>query len=210
MRPRLPLLSVVLLASAFLWTLPARADVPGDGFNPPPPPQTEQQQTGGGTPAPLAKRDEEEDGGISASRLQQLAAAFRTKGSLADDIATLKATNLKLSGENESLRTRLAALEKENGQMKADWEAIEKGLLEPEDAGDAAAKAAEAIEKKAAAKTAQELRAMSHPQNKLPGKGAAPSADTPPPSEKAQAAASMQAYWAARQAPWALTPQEAN
>lgn len=201
-----------LLLAALFWALPARAlaDVPGDGLNPPPPQTEQQQQTGGGNPAPLAKRDEEEDGGISASRLQQLAAAFRSKGSLADDIAALKAANLKLSGENDALRTRLAALEKENGQMKADWKAIEEGLLEPEDAGDAAAKAAEAIEKKAAAKTAQELRAMSHPQNKLPGKGAAPSADTPPPSEKAQTAASMQAYWAARKAPWAFAQQEAN
>jgi hypothetical protein len=204
MRPRLPLLSVVLLASAFLWTLPARADVPGDGLNPPPPTQTE-QKTAGGNPPPVAKREEEEDGTISASRLQQLAAAFRTKGSLADDVATLKATNLKLSGENDALRTRIVALEKENTQMKADWDAIEKGLLEPEDAGDAAAKAAAAIEKKAAAKTAQELRGMSHPSTKLPGKGAEPSADVKPPTRQQLAAADRQAYWAKRKAPWATT-----
>jgi len=202
MRPRLPLLSVVLLASAFLWTLPARADVPGDGLNPPPPTQTE-HQTGGGNPAPVAKREDEEDGTISASRLQQLAAAFRTKGSLADDVATLKAANSKLSSENESLRTRLAAAEKENTQLKDDWAAIEKGILEPEAAGDAAAKAAAAIEKKAAAKTAQELRGMSHPPTKLPGKGAEPSADVKPPTRQQQAAADRHAYWAKRKAPWA-------
>lgn len=196
-----------ILLAALFWALPARADVPSEGLNPPPPPQTE-HQTGGGTPAPVAKREEEEDGTISASRLQQLAAAFRTKGSLAADVATLKAANNKLSSENESLRTRLAALEKENTQMKADWDAIEKGLLEPEDAGDAAAKAAAAIEKKAAAKTAQELRGMSHPSTKLPGKGAEPSADVKPPTPQQQAAADRQAYWAQRKAPWAIA--EAN
>jgi regulator of replication initiation timing len=151
----------------------------------------------------VAKREDEEDGTISASRLQQLAAAFRTKGSLADDVATLKAANSKLSSENESLRTRLAAAEKENTQLKDDWAAIEKGILEPEAAGDAAAKAAAAIEKKAAAKTAQELRGMSHPPTKLPGKGAEPSADVKPPTRQQQAAADRHAYWAKRKAPWA-------
>jgi regulator of replication initiation timing len=151
----------------------------------------------------VAKREEEEDGTISATSLQKIAAAFRSKGSLADDVATLKAANQKLTGENESLRTRLAAAEKENTQLKDDWAAIEKGLLEPEAAGDTAAKAAEAVEKKATAKTAQELRNMSHPPAKLPGKGAEPSADVKPPSRQQQTAASTQAYWAQRKAPWA-------
>lgn len=193
-----------LLLATLFWALPARADVPGDGLNPPPPQTEQQQQSAGGNPAPVAKREEEEDGTISASRLQQLAAAFRTKGSLADDVATLKAANNKLSSENESLRTRLAAAEKENTQLKDDWAAIEKGLLEPDTAGAAAAKAAaEAIEKKASAKTAQELRSMSHPSSKLPGKGAEPSADVKPPTRQQLAAADRQAYWAKRKAPWA-------
>jgi regulator of replication initiation timing len=151
----------------------------------------------------VAKREEEEDGTISATSLQKIAAAFRSKGSLAADVASLKATNLKLTGENESLRTRLAAAEKENTQLKEDWAAIEKGLLEPEAAGDTAAKAAEAVEKKASAKTAQELRNMSHPPTKLPGKGTTPEAEVKPPSRQQQVAASTLAYWSQRKAPWA-------
>jgi hypothetical protein len=207
---RTPLSFVVLLASALWWITPARADGGGEGANPTPPVQQQQPAAGGNTPAPVAKKEEETEGGISATNLAKIAAQFRAKSGLADDIATLKAANQKLSSENETLRTRLATVEAANKQMTADWAAIEKGLLEPEDAGDAAATAAAALDKRAASKAAQEFRKMSHDPSKLPGKGEPNAADVDPPSVKAQTAASMHAYWAARKAPWALAQQEAN
>lgn len=205
---RTPLAFLVLLASALLWTAPARADNGGDGLNPPPPVPQQQQSAANGNPAPIAKKEEETDGTISASNLAKIAAQFRAKSGLADNIATLKASNEKLSKENEDLRQRLATVEAANKKMADDWAAIEKGLLEPDDAGDAAAKAAETLNKRAGALAAQEFRKMSHSPDKLPGKGDASAADVDPPSPKAQAAAATRAYWAARKAPWALA--EAN
>lgn len=201
---RTPLSLVILLASALLWTAPARADGGGDGANPPPPVPSQQQTGASGTPPPVARKEEETDGTISASSMAKIAAQFRAKSGLADDIATLKASNDKLAKENEDLRTRLATAEAANKKMTDDWAAIEKGLLEPDDAGDAAAKAAAALDKRAGAMAAQEFRKMSHPPDKLPGKGDSSAADVPPPSPKAQAAAARQAYWAKRKAPWAL------
>ena len=200
---RTPLSLVIILASALWCTAPARADGGGDGLNPPPPVPQQQQPAANGTPAPVAKKEDEAEGTISASNLSKIAAQFRAKSGLADDIAALKAANEKLSGENESLRTRLATAEAANKKMTDDWAAIEKGLLEPDDAGDAAAKAAAALDKRAGAMAAQEFRKMSHPPDKLPGKGEANAADVDPPSPKAQAAAATRAYWAARKAPWA-------
>lgn len=202
---RTPLSFVILLASALWWTAPARAEGNGNGTGASPPPSVPEQQTGtNGNPAPLAKKEEETDGTISATSLAKIAAQFRAKSGLADDIATLKASNEKLAKENEDLRKRLATVEADSKKMADDWAAIEKGLLEPDDAGDAAAKAAEALDKRAGALAAQEFRKMSHPPDKLPGKGQPSAADVPAPSPKAQAAASMRAYWAKRKAPWAI------
>lgn len=157
------------------------------------------------TPPPVAnKQEDEDDTPQAAGSIARMAAHFRAKAGLADEITKLKADNSRLSSELAAALKRAEAAETQNAKLLADWAEIEKGLLNPDDAGDAAATAAGIVERRATAKTAQELRNMSHPAAQLPGAKAPAGADVPEPSPAARAAATRQAYWAQRKAPWAV------
>jgi hypothetical protein len=156
------------------------------------------------TPPPVANKQEDEDETPqAASSIARMAAHFRAKSGLADEISKLKAENAKLSADLAAAQKRADAAEAQSAKLLADWAEIEKGLLSPDDAGPAAASAAAIVERRATAKTAQELRNMSHPAANLPGAKAPAGADVPEPSPAARAAATRHSYWAQRKAPWA-------
>jgi hypothetical protein len=106
-----------------------------------------------------ARREEVDEAQERASRIDKMAAYFRSKGGLADSIAAATARAEKAESELATAREQLAALKTENERLKADWKALEEAALAPgETKTEASYKAAAVIN----AQVGKELRSIGH------------------------------------------------
>lgn len=200
---------LLLLGSLAFLSLTPAARAESGGGSPPPPPDPAQHQSD--LPKmPIARREEEAS--ARASRLQRMAAAFRSKAGLADDAADLKArldkaeADLKKSQADVAALTKEnAALKEENTTLKSEWDALEEAAMTIGDGKEEEKKASATFQKAASAINSQvsrELRGIGHKPasattEKPEESTAKTAADVPRFGEPAFAAVSA-SYWSSR------------
>lgn len=199
---KVSLRSLILTASMLACSaIASRAD-----DTPPPqhqPAPTQQQpehgNAPGSTPSPHARKEEEADT-VRAGHIAKLAATFRSKTGLADEIASLRARAEKAESEHAAALKQIDALTKENARLKADWQALEEAAASLGDGKDDKQQTSPEHQKAASVinqQVAKELRAIGHvPKDKTesPQKETAKTTPAARPT-LAQAAADM---WASR------------
>jgi chromosome segregation ATPase len=117
----LTLLAALIALTAFT----ARAD-DGTQQTPPPAPTQPSDQGDAGQQKTAARKEEEDEAAIRASKLSKMAAVFKSKAGLADNIAALTARAEKAEADLAAALKQVESLTKENARLKEDWAALEE------------------------------------------------------------------------------------
>jgi len=177
----LTLLSFV--ATLALTAFTVRAD---DGTQQQPPTTQQQQQhpsdrgETGQPKTPARKEDEDDAAAVRASTIGKMAAVFKSKTGLADNIAALRARAEKAEADLDAALKQVDTLTKENARLKEDWSALEEaaatlgdGKDEKQQTSPPHQKAANVINQQ----VAKELRGIGHTPKKETSQQPAPAAN---------------------------------